>query len=84
MSLVADYTTTFTPTSNGPVELTVAVGSTSTNPAKGIAFSSANQRINNDGMSSTLINLVVMIRMVFRLQINRWSFKSLKEMAPFR
>ena len=29
-----DYTTTFTPTSNGPVELTVAVtGSTSTYPA---------------------------------------------------
>ena len=55
-----DYTTKFSPTSNGPVELTaVAKGSTSSNPAAGIGIYSSQSRLPSDGLSSSLLSFIV-------------------------
>ena len=55
-----DYTTKFSPTANGPIEITAFVkGSVSSNPPFGIAMLPNHSRLLNDGVSSSLLNFFV-------------------------
>ena len=55
-----DYTTKFSPTSNGPVEITAVVkGSTSNNPPHNILMIPSQSRLANDGLSSSLLTFIV-------------------------
>jgi hypothetical protein len=55
-----DYITKFEPTSNGPVEVTAVIkGSTSNNPAHGIMMFGSQNRLPNDGLSSSTLTFMV-------------------------
>ena len=55
-----DYTVKLTPTSDSPIEVTTSVkGSASTNPAFGIGMRANNDRLTNDGVSTSLLSFAV-------------------------
>ena len=55
-----DYTVKLSPTSDSPIEVTTSIkGSASTNPAFGIAMRPNNDRLTNDGVSTSLLSFAV-------------------------
>ena len=55
-----DYTVKLSPTSDSPIEVTTSIkGSASTNPAFGIAMRANNDKLPNDGVSTSLLSFAV-------------------------
>ena len=55
-----DYTVKLSPTSDSPIEVTTSIkGSASTNPAFGIGMRANNDRLPNDGVSTSLLSFAV-------------------------